>query len=55
MSKKEGKEKELVDRVNGILSNVENKKYCFELLFQDLETINRANKHPMILWKKQNL
>lgn len=37
------------------IKNVENKKYCFELLFQDLETINRANKHPMILWKKQNL
>ena len=37
------------------IKNVENKKYCFELLFQDLETINRANKHPMILCKKQNL
>ena len=29
MSKKEGKEKELVDRVNGILSNIENKNSIY--------------------------
>jgi len=37
------------------INGVENKKYCFELLFKDENIVNRANKHPMVLWKKQNL
>lgn len=54
MSKKEGKEKELLDRVNTILSNIENKKYTFYFYCTDTKgysvgSVSQTYKQAKIL------